>query len=153
MPRSLPTKADLQRMTAQLADVVTNPKFTAAVEELQQLPPDERLAAFDRIASTNALRARGLEFPDDLRTSPRYFERPSSRGMDPADPGAAYWVRPMLEQHGRAIAANESVAPLDLGLALEPLTSSSLAGGQSVAGISVCVSGGMGICVSIGYAQ
>lgn len=87
MSTNLPDRDEIRKLSKQLAELVTDPRFKEAVAELQSLPPNQRQKGFDRIASVDALKARGLKLPNGLRTSPRYFEDPETGAALPGDPG------------------------------------------------------------------
>lgn len=163
MPDTLPTQKDIKRLTKDLAGIVSNPEFAKAVAELQAIPPDKRSEAFDRIASVDALRARGIKIPSTVRISPRFFEDPLTNAINPSDPGIPFWVRRDLPKDLPVTTAdrNQPNIPLfpdtrlgtsALANLLQPRATDKVPG-ATVEGISVCVSGGYGVCVSVGYQQ
>lgn len=62
----------------ELVRVVTSPQYLEAAAEVNALPVEQRLEAVKELLSVEALRARGLEIPEGLRISPRWFEPPTA---------------------------------------------------------------------------
>ena len=67
---------DLRAASEALVKVVTSPQYLAIAAEINALPEEEREAATLRLLTVDALRERGLEVPEGLRISPRWFEPP-----------------------------------------------------------------------------
>jgi hypothetical protein len=60
----------------QLIRVVTSPEYLELAAEINALPVEDRLTATAERLTPEALRERGLELPEALRISPRWFEPP-----------------------------------------------------------------------------
>jgi hypothetical protein len=66
-------------MTDQLARIVSHPGFTELVKEIEEAPDGDRMAAAQRLATVQELERRGVEAPEGLRITTRYFEDPDSQ--------------------------------------------------------------------------
>ncbi len=63
----------IEEQIERLNKVASHPAMIAAVEELAALPVEERPEAARRIASPEALRERGVRFPDGDRITVSYL--------------------------------------------------------------------------------
>jgi hypothetical protein len=61
-----------------LIRVVTSPQYLTVAAEINSMPPDERHQATMELMTVEGLRSRGLQVPDGLRISPRWFEPPEA---------------------------------------------------------------------------
>lgn len=68
--------ASMRDASEELIRVVTSPEYLSLAAEINALPQAERFAATQARLTPEALRARGLEIPEALRISPRWFEPP-----------------------------------------------------------------------------
>jgi hypothetical protein len=69
-----------------LIRVVTSPQYLAVAAEINALPLPERERATLELMTVDGLRSRGLQVPDGLRISPRWFEPPAAgRNADNAE--------------------------------------------------------------------
>ncbi|MFE4023243.1 hypothetical protein ACFXPZ_38600 [Streptomyces sp. NPDC059101] len=64
----------IREITQQIVDIVTSPQFVEAVRAVSSAPEDQRLLEGSRRLSPQALRQQGIELPDGMRMSSRYFE-------------------------------------------------------------------------------
>ena len=71
-PRELPS--EVREQLADLAQVVSNPQFTAIINEIEQAPEAERVDTASRLASVAELEARGIPIPQGMRVTTRWFE-------------------------------------------------------------------------------
>lgn len=69
----------------QLIRVVTSPEYLALAAEINALPVDDRFEATAARLTPEALRERGLEIPEALRISPRWFEPPTAGALSADD--------------------------------------------------------------------
>ncbi|WP_328914123.1 MULTISPECIES: hypothetical protein [unclassified Streptomyces] len=69
----------------QLIRVVTSPEYLALAAEINALPVDDRFEATAARLTPEALRERGLEIPEALRISPRWFEPPTAGALSAED--------------------------------------------------------------------
>lgn len=75
------SKADsgaLSEQTKLLSQIATHPVLRRMLSEIEQAPPQDRLATAERLASVEALAGEGVEIPEGLRITTRYFENPDS---------------------------------------------------------------------------
>ncbi|MYS24722.1 hypothetical protein GA0115240_16804 [Streptomyces sp. DvalAA-14] len=68
----------MREASEQLIRVVTSPEYLELAAEINALPVDERFEATAERLTPEALRTRGLELPEALRISPRWFEPPTA---------------------------------------------------------------------------
>jgi hypothetical protein len=68
----------VSEQTALLAQIATHPAVRRIIHEIEQAPAQDRLATAERVATVQALEADGLDVPDGLRVTTRYFEDPST---------------------------------------------------------------------------
>lgn len=61
-----------------LTQISTHPALRQILSEIQKAPAEQRLATAERIASVDALAAKGVEIPKGLKISTRYFENPNA---------------------------------------------------------------------------
>lgn len=78
--------AHVRTASEALIDVITSPQYLGVAAEINALPEEEREAATFRLLTVDELRKRGLQIPDGLRVSPRWFEPPEAgRDADSAE--------------------------------------------------------------------
>jgi hypothetical protein len=61
-----------------LTSFATHPALRRILKEIQDAPPEQRLATAERIATAEALQAEGLQIPPGLKITTRYFEDPKA---------------------------------------------------------------------------
>ncbi|MHA6757810.1 hypothetical protein [Streptacidiphilus sp. PAMC 29251] len=66
----------VREASEQLIRVVTSPQYLEMAAEINALPQEDRFEATKTLLTVDALRARGLDIPESLRISPRWFEPP-----------------------------------------------------------------------------
>lgn len=75
MPEEHYPESDLiRKQTEFLSEIATHPALRQILTEIEQEPPENRLATAERIASVEALEAQGVNIPEGLRITTRYFE-------------------------------------------------------------------------------
>lgn len=108
-----------------LQSVVMHPAFQENVAKCQSLPLDQRPQGFQQLFSLDALQAKGIPIPDSLRTSPRIFDEQG------------------------AITSN-NVAGQPVRVAASPAATNQDQLSENIFATSVCVSGGLYVCISVG---
>ncbi|MGW1642664.1 hypothetical protein [Streptomyces lavendulae] len=68
-------KNRLRDVTQQTIDLITSPAFVEAMQAVRNAPPDQRLMEGSKQLSREALVERGVQIPEDMRISSRYFEQ------------------------------------------------------------------------------
>ena len=86
------TREFLMGLADSLAKTVTDPKYLARVQEIQNADPDARYALAQQV-NPASMREEGVEIPDGFRCVPRTFENPEyalENGVQPAgcEPGS-----------------------------------------------------------------
>jgi hypothetical protein len=69
---------ELKRKAAQLAEIVTQPAVLNILKEIADAPAEERLKRAQELATIESLVGRGVNVPNDMRLTTRYFEEPDS---------------------------------------------------------------------------
>jgi hypothetical protein len=90
----------------ELVRVVTSPQYLEAAAEVNALPVEQRLEAVKELLSVEALRARGLEIPEGLRISPRWFEPPTAGVLSADSADSADSAESEVLAHGAAPATS-----------------------------------------------
>jgi hypothetical protein len=81
--RGLPDPAAVDAAMNSLIPVVTHQGFLDLLREIEEAPPKEKTEVASRLASVDALRARGVAIPEDFRVSMRWFEDPLTASVKP----------------------------------------------------------------------
>lgn len=68
----------LSEQMRRLGEIVVHPEFARAMNEVARAREEERLEEALRLASPEALAARGIPIPRELRVATRYFENPDA---------------------------------------------------------------------------
>ena len=64
----------LRQITDSMIAVLTSPPFVEAMRTMKTTPENQRLKVGAQILTSEALRARGVPIPPDMRITSRYFE-------------------------------------------------------------------------------
>ena len=72
-----PTELDpeqIRRDITEMLEAIAHPAFVEAVRAVNSAPIEQRLVEGSRLLNPQALRERGVPFPENVRISSRYFE-------------------------------------------------------------------------------
>ncbi|WP_175948740.1 hypothetical protein [Burkholderia pyrrocinia] len=64
----------LRKLTDDMIVALTSPAFVEAMRTFKATPVPERLKLGEQILTPDALRAKGVPLPEDMRVTSRYFE-------------------------------------------------------------------------------
>jgi hypothetical protein len=78
----------LTKITNDLIQAISSAPFVAAMKTLKATPPEQRLQIASSTLSPAALQAAGVQFPEGMRITSRYFEPGSPDIIEVTDDGA-----------------------------------------------------------------
>jgi hypothetical protein len=102
------TPESIRDASEKLIEVVTSPEYLELAAEINALPVADRFEAISERLTPGALRARGLELPEELRISPRWFEPPQA-GVLTADDVLAHTAAPVAPVSGLCVSLGEII--------------------------------------------
>lgn len=73
-----PTPDPMRQQIELLSQIATHPALRQILTQIQEAPPQDRLATAERLASIEQLEAQGVNIPEGLRVTTRYFEDPDA---------------------------------------------------------------------------
>jgi hypothetical protein len=114
------SKQKIADLTTNLNAVVSHPEFTGLLEQLEKAPEGNRKQFIRDNMNPDALRQKGIPVQPGLRSVVRYFENPHAAVIT-----------------SEAIVTSDSATPR-----VEEF--------QAIGDTTVCVSFGVGLCVSVG---
>jgi hypothetical protein len=94
--------AHLTNITNGLIGAISSAPFVAAMQNLKATPLDQRLAVASNTLSPAALTAAGVNFPEGMRITSRYFEPGSPDIIEVTDDGAVLRDANSVPQIGAA---------------------------------------------------
>ena len=68
------TPEEFKAATNRLVETVTSDEMVERMRAFKHLPPEDRLAQASKLLSVEGLKERGVEMPEGMRISSRYFE-------------------------------------------------------------------------------
>ena len=136
----------LRKESDKILRSLTSPQFLEQLEEVRRTPPDRRIAEATRRLTPEALRKAGVDLPEGVRLSSRYFEEGEDFNIELGERPGQIAVVPAIEdvQPGFLDKLRRERPDLFNQLVRQP----NFAGGLTSWSVCGCVGGGF--CGGIG---
>lgn len=91
-------RASLKERTDRMLETVTSPAFLEQLEAVRRVPVERRIDEAAKRLTPAALKQAGIELPDDVRVSSRYFEEGDDAIIELGEPEGRISVVPALSE-------------------------------------------------------
>jgi hypothetical protein len=137
---------ELRAVTDRILRSVTSPQFLAQLKVVEDAPAEERLVRASERLSPDALRGAGVDIPETVRISTRYFEQGVEVPIELADTAAGENIVRALNRARPGLLDDLKVR--------EPRLFERLVGGPNELQVdnnwSICLCVGSFVCVGVG---